>query len=119
MASSLNLRRDFSRYDTDVSVTLTSLTLRMSVRMLSVSAGGALVRLDRLTATLFEDDTFYLEILGVGRFPTIRKWRRDTDIGAKFELTEGDRNRLADRLEGRFAHRVPPRLQQVMPSLLY
>ena len=38
-------RREFPRYDTDVAVMLTSRSMRISVRMLSVSAGGALLRL--------------------------------------------------------------------------
>ena len=70
--------------------------------MLSVSAGGALVRLDRLSAKVFDADTFLIEITGVGRFSASKKWRRDTDIGAKFELSDSDRLRLAERLATRF-----------------
>ena len=101
-------RRDFLRYDTDVSATVTSATMHMSVKMLSVSAGGALVRMDRLSSKVFDDDAFTLEIFGVGRFRVTKKWRRDTDLGCKFEVSEIDRLRLAERLEGRFGG---PRLQ--------
>ncbi len=116
MATPSKTQRAYSRYDTNVSVMLTSATMRMTVRMLSVSAGGALVRMDRLTSKVFEDETFYLEIDGVGRFPTSKKWRRDTDIGAKFELTDDDRIRLAGRLEDRFARRIPSPPAYAMPS---
>ena len=95
-------RRDYARYDTDVSATVTSPTMRMSVKMLSVSAGGALVRMDRLSSKVFEDDAFTLEISGIGRFKVNKKWRRDTDLGCKFEVSDWDRDRLAERLEVRF-----------------
>lgn len=84
---------------------LTSRSLRISARMLSVSAGGALVRLDRLSAKVFEDDSFMLELPGIGRFSATKKWRRDTDIGAGFVLSEADRLRLSDRLADRFGRR--------------
>lgn len=98
-------RREFTRYDTDVSAILTSPTMRIGVRMLSVSAGGALLRLDRLSAKVFEDDIFIIDITSVGRFSASRKWRRDTDIGSKFELSDVDRLRLAERLAARFGPR--------------
>jgi hypothetical protein len=113
MANPTAERRDFARYDTDVSATVTSATMRMSVRMLSVSAGGALVRMDRLSAKVFEDQAFQLEISGVGRFHVTRKWRRDTDLGCKFEVSDLDRLRLAERLEDRFGG-VRPQLQPVV-----
>ena len=100
-------RREFARYDTDVSAVLTSPTMRIGVRMLSVSAGGALVRLDRLSTKVFEDEVFIIEITGVGRFSASRKWRRDTDIGTRFDLSDLDRLRLADRLAARFGPRRP------------
>lgn len=100
-------RREFTRYETDVSAILTSPTMRIGVRMLSVSAGGGLVRLDRLSAKVFDAETFLIEITGVGRFSASKKWRRDTDIGAKFELSDADRLRLADRLAARFGPRRP------------
>ena len=86
---------------------LTSRSMRISVRMLSVSAGGALLRLDRLSAKVFEDDAFMLELPGIGRFSAIKKWRRDTDIGAGFVLSAADRLRLSDRLAERFGPRRP------------
>lgn len=98
-------RRDFPRYDTDIGVMLTSRSMRISVRMLSVSASGALVRLDRLSAKVFEDDAFMLDLPGVGRFSAMKKWRRDTDIGAGFVLSGADRLRLAERLADRFGRR--------------
>jgi hypothetical protein len=111
MANQTAERRDFTRYDTDVSATVTSQTMRMSVRMLSVSAGGALVRMDRLSSKVFQDEAFMLEISGVGRFRTTKKWRRDTDLGCKFEVSDADRQRLAERLADRFGnaavHRRP------------
>ncbi len=107
MANPTNERREFARYDTDVSAILTSPSMRIGVRMLSVSAGGALVRLDRLSAKVFDADTFIIEIFGVGRFSASKKWRRDTDIGTKFELTDGDRLHLADLLAARFGPRKP------------
>jgi hypothetical protein len=100
-------RREFARYDTDVSAHLTSRSMRIAVRMLSVSAGGALVRMDRLSAKVFDDDEFVLEISGVGRFSANKKWRRDTDIGAGFVLSDPDRLRLAERLADRFGPRRP------------
>ena len=100
-------RRVFSRYDTDVTALLTSKTMRIGVRMLSVSAGGALVRMDRLSAKVFDAEEFILEITGVGRFSANRKWRRDTDIGMGFALSDADRLRLADRLAERFDPRRP------------
>ena len=100
-------RRDFPRFDTDVSCMLTSRAMRIAVRMLSVSAGGALVRMDRLSAKVFDDDDFILEITGVGRFSASRKWRRDTDIGAAFILSDADRLRLSARLAVRFGPRRP------------
>ena len=102
MANQTAERRDFARYDTDVPATVTSSTMHMSVKMLSVSAGGALVRMDRLSSKVFEDDAFMLEIAGVGRFRANKKWRRDTDLGCKFEVSDADRQRLAERLEDRF-----------------
>ena len=107
MAQHKTERREFARYDTDVSAILTSPTMRIGVRMLSVSAGGALVRLDRLSAKVFEDEVFIIEITGVGRFSASRKWRRDTDIGTRFDLSDLDRLRLADRLAARFGPRRP------------
>ena len=107
MANVINGRREFARYDTDVSAILTSPTMRIGSRMLSVSAGGALVRLDRLSAKVFDADTFLIEITGVGRFSASKKWRRDTDIGAKFDLSDSDRLRLAERLAERFGPRRP------------
>ena len=107
MANRTPERRDFPRYDTDVSAILTSPTMRISVRMLSVSAGGVLVRLDRLSAKVFDDDAFLIEIAGVGRFSASRKWRREMDIGANFDLADSDRLRLADRLADRFGPRRP------------
>ena len=68
MATITAARRDYARYDTDVSATVTSPNMRMSVKMLSVSAGGALVRMDRLPSKVFEYDAFTLEISGIGRF---------------------------------------------------
>ena len=103
-------RRDFIRYDTDVPATVTSRSMRMSVKMLSVSASGALLRMDRLSAKVFDDDTFTVEILGVGRFEAHKKWRRDTDLGCKFDLSDTDRQFLADRLVHCFG-RAEPKLQ--------
>ena len=107
MADQTNQRRDFPRYDTDVLATLTSRSMTIAVRMLSVSAGGTLVRMDRLSAKVFDEDEFLIEITGIGRFSASRKWRRDTDIGAKFDLSDGDRAKLATRLADRFGrHRT-------------
>lgn len=107
MAEQTLQRRDFPRYDTDVLATLTSRSMTIAVRMLSVSAGGALVRMDRLSGKIFDDETFLIEITGIGRFSAVRKWRRDTDIGAKFDLSDVDRLKLAQRLEDRFGrHRM-------------
>lgn len=102
MADQTNQRNEFFRYDTDVLATLTSPAMTIAVRMLSVSAGGALVRMDRLSAKIFDDDDFIIEITGIGRFSASKKWRRDTDIGAKFDLSDGDRLKLASRLADRF-----------------
>jgi hypothetical protein len=102
MAQSQPEAREFPRYDTDVTAILAGPTMRIGVRMLSVSAGGALVRMDRLSAKVFEDDSFTIEITGIGRFSAARKWRRDTDIGAGFVLSHLDRLRLAERLAERF-----------------
>ena len=102
MADQTNQKRDFPRYDTDVLATLTSRPMTIAVRMLSVSASGALVRMDRLSAKVFDEEAFLIEITGIGRFSASRKWRRDTDIGAKFDLTESDRIKLAARLADRF-----------------
>ena len=102
MANQIAERRDFARYDTDVPATVTSPTMRMSVKMLSVSAGGALVRMDRLSSKVFDDNAFMLEISGVGRFKASKKWRRDTDLGCKFEVSDTDREYLAERLRDRF-----------------
>ena len=102
MANQIAERRDFARYDTDVPATVTSPTMRISVKMLSVSAGGALVRMDRLSSKVFDDATFVLDIGGVGRFAVSRKWRRDTDMGCKFEMSDTDRQYLAERLQDRF-----------------
>lgn len=110
MATIAAARRDYARYDTDVPATVSSPTMRMSVRMLSVSAGGALVRMDRLSSKVFEDDAFTLEISGIGRFKATKKWRRDTDLGCKFDVSELDRIRLAERLEHRFG-RTGPQMQ--------
>lgn len=107
MAEPSQDRREFPRYDTDVSAILASRTMKIRVRMLSVSASGALVRMDRLHAKVFGDDRFTLEITGIGRFSAARKWRRDTDIGAMFVLSDPDRRRLAERLEDRFGRRDP------------
>ena len=103
-------RREFARYDTDVPAMVTSPDMRISVRMLSVSAGGAMLRMDRLSSKVFEDDTFMLEISGIGRFKVNKKWRRDTDLGCKFDVSDHDRLRLAERLEQRFG-RTKPQLQ--------
>ncbi len=105
MHQSQTERREFPRYDTDVAVMLTSRSMRISVRMLSVSAGGALVRMDRLSSKVFEDEAFMRELPGIGRFSAMKKWRRDTDIGAGFVLGEADRLRLSDRLADRFGRR--------------
>lgn len=105
MAQTQGERREFPRYDTDHSIMLTSRSLRISVRMLSVSAGGALIRLDKLSAKVFEAEDFMLELPGIGRFSATKKWRRDTDIGAGFVLTPSDRQRLSDRLAERFGKR--------------
>ena len=107
MADQINPRREYPRYDTDVSAQLTSAAMTIAVRMLSVSAGGALVRMDRLSAKVFDDTHFVLEIHGIGRFSASKKWRRDTDIGTKFELSDSDRIRLASRLDDRFGARRP------------
>jgi hypothetical protein len=103
----INGQRETVRYDTDVTATLSTPNMTIAVRMLSVSAGGALVRMDRLSAKVFEADSFLLEIRGVGRFSATKKWRRDTDIGAKFDLSDADRLRLADRLANQFGARRP------------
>ena len=116
MANVINERREFARYDTDVSAILTSSTMRIGSRMLSVSAGGALVRLDRLSAKVFDAEAFLIEISGVGRFSASKKWRRDTDIGAKFELSDTDRLRLAERLAARFSGRSPLVRPQTAPT---
>ena len=118
MADQINQRHEFSRYDTDVLATLTSPSMTFAVRMLSVSAGGALVRMDRLSAKIFDEDAFVIEITGVGRFSASKKWRRDTDIGAKFELSDPDRLKLASRLAGRFGRRrsSPTRLAASSPQ---
>ncbi len=108
MADQINQRRDFPRYDTDVLATLTSRSMTIAVRMLSVSAGGVLVRMDRLSAKVFDDDAFMIEISGIGRFSAGRKWRRDTDIGAKFDLSDSDRLKLASRLADRFGRLRTP-----------
>ena len=110
MATVMVERRDYARYDTDIPAMVTSPTMRISVKMLSVSAGGALVRMDRLSSKVFEDDTFTLEISGIGRFRVRKKWRRDTDLGCKFEVSDMDRMRLAERLEQRFG-RTRPQIQ--------
>lgn len=115
MANLTAERREFARYDTDVSANLTSKTMRMSVRMLSVSAGGALVRMDRLSSKVFDDEAFLLEITGVGRFRATRKWRRDTDLGCKFDLTDQDRIYLAERLADRFGAARPKVSQFAAP----
>jgi hypothetical protein len=107
MANPANNRREFTRYDTDVSAAVTSPSMRISVRMLSVSAGGAFIRLDRLSSKVFDADTFLLEIYGIGRFSVSRKWRRDTDFGVKFDLGAEDQARLARRLEERFGQTAP------------
>ena len=107
MPNQINGPREAARYDTDVSAILTAPGMTIAVRMLSVSAGGVMVRMDRLSAKVFEGDTFLLEIHGVGRFSATKKWRRDTDIGAKFDLSDADRVRLADRLAERFGARRP------------
>ncbi len=119
MADQTNQRRDFPRYDTDALATLTSRTMTIAVRMLSVSAGGALLRMDRLSAKVFDEEEFLLEITGVGRFSASRKWRRDCDIGAKFSLSDGDRLKLAARLADRFGSRPVPmaRLAASSPHL--
>ena len=57
-----------------------------------------------------------IEISGVGRFSASKKWRRDTDIGAKFELSDADRLRLADRLAARFSGRSPLVRPQTAPT---
>lgn len=106
-------RREVARYDTDVPATVTSANMRLSVKMLSVSAVGALVRMDRLSAKVFDDDTFTLEISGVGRFRAIKKWRRDTDLGCKFDMSDADRLYLAERLQDRFG-RTKPLLQSAV-----
>ena len=108
MASFPTERRAFVRYDTDVPATVTSATMRMSVKMLSVSAGGAMVRMDRLSAKVFDYDTFMVEISGIGRFAATKKWRRDTDLGCKFEVSDADRLYLAERLTDRFGRAKPP-----------
>ena len=109
MATITEARREYARYDTDVSATVTSPNMRMSVKMLSVSAGGALVRMDRLSSKVFEDDDFTLEIVGIGRFKVSKKWRRDTDLGCRFEVSDRDRMQLAERLESRFGRARPQR----------
>lgn len=106
MADQANQRRDFPRYDTDVLATLTSRPMTIAVRMLSVSASGALVRMDRLSAKIFDEEAFILEITGIGRFSASRKWRRDTDIGAKFNLSDDDHIKLAARLADRFGRHL-------------
>ena len=110
MAIATVARRDYSRYDTDVAAMVTSPTLRISVKMLSISAGGAMFRMDRLSSKVFEDAKFTLEIPGIGRIVANKKWRRDTDLGCKFDLTDQDRLRLADRLEQLFG-RAPSKMQ--------
>jgi hypothetical protein len=102
MASLPLERRAFPRYDTDIPATVTSATMRISVKMLSVSASGALLRMDRLSAKVFDDEVFMLEVSGVGRFAATKKWRRDTDLGCKFDVSDKDRLYLAERLADRF-----------------
>jgi hypothetical protein len=99
--------RAYARFDTDVLATLTCPGLRFAVRMLSVSAGGALIRLDRLSSKVFEEEVFLFEITGIGQFNASKKWRRDTDIGVKFDLSEIERLRLSERLADRFAAARP------------
>jgi len=103
-------RRDFARYDTDVPAMVTSSTMRISVKMLSVSAGGAMLRMDRLSSKVFDDATFTVEIPGIGRLTANKKWRRDTDLGCKFDVSDQDRLRLSERLEHHFG-RAKPQLQ--------
>ena len=110
MASSSSERREFTRYDTDIPATVTSETMCISVKMLSVSAGGALVRMDRLSAKVFDDEVFTLEVSGVGRFAVTKKWRRDIDLGCKFDVSDKDRLYLAERLADRFGHVKVPRV---------
>ncbi len=105
MAAPPPQKREFPRYDCDVTAILTSPTMRIGVRMLSVSAGGAMVRLDRLSAKVFDPEAFLVELTGIGRFSATKKWRRDTDIGTSFDLSAADRMRLADRLAERFGPR--------------
>lgn len=102
MANPPKERRDFTRYDTDVTAMVTSSTMRIATRMLSVSASGALIRLDRLSAKVFDVDTFIVEIYGIGRFSANKIWRRDTDFGVRFDLSDNDRLKLAERLAERF-----------------
>jgi hypothetical protein len=116
MPNSQPVKREFPRYDTNVSAILTSPTMRIGVRMLSVSAGGAMVRLDRLSAKVFEDDSFLIEITNIGRFSAGKKWRRDTDIGVKFDLSDNDRRRLAERLADRFGARPAAAHRSPVPS---
>ena len=107
MAAKLAEKREFPRYDTDIPVTLASSELRIVVRMLSISSNGALIRLDRLSAKFFDEEVFLLEIKGVGKIKASKRWRRDADVGVKFELTDSDRARLADILADRLSRRPP------------
>lgn len=102
MANPPKERREFTRYDTDVTAIVSNSAMRIATRMLSVSASGALIRLDRLSAKVFDTDTFILEIHGVGRFSATKIWRRDTDFGVRFDLSGNDRLKLAERLAERF-----------------
>ncbi|MEI6097670.1 MAG: hypothetical protein WCS20_05085 [Alphaproteobacteria bacterium] len=108
MASFSSEPRAFLRYDTDVPAMVTSATMRISVKMLSVSASGAMVRMDRLSAKVFDDDVFMLEVSGIGRFAAYKKWRRDTDLGCKFDVSDQDRLYLAERLAVRFGRAKVP-----------
>lgn len=99
--------RTYTRYDTDVLATLTCPGLRFAVRMLSISAGGALIRLDRLSSKVFEEEAFLFEITGIGQFNASKKWRRDTDIGVKFDMSDNERLRLSERLAERFGASRP------------
>ncbi len=107
MAPQLAKKRVFARYDTDVPVTLTSSELRIVVRLLSISPNGALIRLDRLSAKFFDDVVFLLEINGIGKIKANKRWRRDADVGVRFDLSDADRARLADRLANRLSRRPP------------
>jgi hypothetical protein len=103
--------RVYARYDTDVLATLTCPGLRFAVRMLSVSAGGALIRLDRLSNKVFEEEAFTFEIHGISPLNAHKKWRRDTDIGVKFDLYDHERLRLGERLAERFGTLPPATLR--------